>query len=79
MRFHVERAERFYAEADGLNAYLPPPGRAIYRVMFRTYRELLKEIVRSEFDVFVRRVRLPRWKKAAIFASAWPVKWGWSK
>ena len=79
MRFQVERAERFYAEADELNVYLSPSGRAIYRVMFRTYRGLLKEIVRSDFDVFARRVRVPQWKKAAIFASAWPVKWGWSK
>lgn len=79
MRFQVERAERYYAEADALNGFLPPSGRAIYRVMFRTYRDLLEEIVRGDFEVFARRVRVPRWKKAAIFASAWPVKWGWFK
>jgi phytoene synthase len=77
MRFQVDRAERYYRTAEGLNDYLPAAGRAIYRVMFRTYRRLLTEIVRSDFDVFARRVRVARWRKAAIFASAWPVKWGW--
>lgn len=79
MRFQVERADRYYDAAAALDAHLPASGRAIYRVMFRTYRELLKEIVRRDYDVFTRRVRVPKWKKAAIFASAWPVKWGWSR
>ncbi len=78
MQFQVERAKRYYAEAEGLNAFLPPSGRAIYRVMFRTYRGLLAEIEGRDFDVFTRRVRVPRWKKLVVFASAWPVKWGWA-
>lgn len=78
MRWQVERAEQYYAEADGLNAYLPPHGRAIYRVMFRTYRELLAEIKRRDGDVFSRRVKVSRLRKAKIFVSAWPVKWGWA-
>ncbi|QEL20113.1 phytoene/squalene synthase family protein [Limnoglobus roseus] len=77
LRLQIDRAKRYYAEAERLNEHLPPPGRAIFRVMFRTYRELLAEIERRDGDVFHRRVKVPRRKKAMIFASAWPVKWGW--
>ena len=57
-------------------AHRAPPGRAIHRVITRTYRGLLDEIEKRNYDVFSRRVRLPRWRKAAILAGAWPVKWG---
>lgn len=79
MRFQADRAKRYYAEAERLDEFLPREGRAIYRVMFRTYRELLDAIERREFDVFGGRVSVPKWRKIAIFSSAWPVKWGWTR
>jgi phytoene synthase len=76
MRFQVERAREFYTKSDPLNGMLTPAGRAIFRVMSRTYRGLLDEIEWRDFDVFTQRVRLPHWRKAAIFVGAWPVRWG---
>lgn len=77
MRFQVERVEDYYRTAWDLNLFLPVQGRAIYHVMYRTYRGLLSAIVRNDYDVLTRRIRLPKWSKAAIFASAWPIRWGW--
>jgi phytoene synthase len=71
MRFQAARARGYYAEGDRLLPLLPPPGRAIFRAMSGTYRGLLDEIERRDFDVFARRVRLPGWRKAAAFARAW--------
>ena len=77
MRFQVARARRYYAAADRLNRFLTADGRAIYGLMCGTYHGLLDEIERRGFDVFAARVALPRWRKAAAFAAAWPVRWGW--
>jgi phytoene synthase len=76
MRFQAGRAREYYAKAEPLDGLLTPAGRAIFRVMSRTYLGLLGEIERRDFDVFARRVRLPRWRKAAIVLAAWPVRWG---
>ena len=40
------------------------------------YRALLNEIERRRYDVFSRRVRVSRARKAMIFAGAWPARWG---
>jgi len=77
MRFQAERARAYYRTADGLNRALTAEGRAIYGLMCASYRGLLDEIERRGFDVFAGRVRLPRWRKAAALAAAWPVRWGW--
>lgn len=78
MRFQADRAQAFYRESEPLADLLTPAGRAIFRVMAGTYRALLDEIVRRDFDVFSRRVRVGRWRKAAVFLGAWPVRWGWA-
>jgi phytoene synthase len=77
MRFQVERASDFYRRGEPLDRLLSPEGRAVFRVMAGTYRGLLGAIEANNFDVFTRRVRLPRWRKGLIWLSAWPVKWGW--
>lgn len=77
MRFQIARARGHYRRAETLGRLLAPEGRAIFGVMCRTYRGLLDEIERRDFDVFSRRVRLPAWRKGWVFLSAWPVKWGW--
>ena len=77
MRFQVARARGNYRAAAGLDRVLTADGRAIFGVMSGTYRALLDEIERRDYDVFTRRVKAPKWRKAAAFAAAWPVKWGW--
>lgn len=76
MRFEVGRAREYYARGERLERLLTADGRAIFRVMCGTYRALLGEIERRGFDVFTRRVRTPKWRKAGVFLAAWPVKWG---
>ena len=60
MRFEVERAAAYYRDAEPLAPLLRPAGRAVFLTMMRTYRGLLDEIVRRDYDVFSSRVRLSR-------------------
>jgi phytoene synthase len=76
MRFQVARARGYYEAARPLSALLPPAGRAVFGVMARTYRGLLDQIERRDYDVFSRRVRLSRWRKAALVLRALPVRFG---
>jgi phytoene synthase len=77
MRFEVGRARGYYDAAGGLIPLLPPPGRAVFQVILRTYRGLLDEIERRGYDVFRGRVSLSRWRKLALVLQAMPVRWGW--
>jgi phytoene synthase len=76
MRFQVERAQRFYDAGWQLVPLLPPAGRAVFLVMARTYRGLLRAIERRRYDVFSSRVRLSSWRKALFVLQALPVRWG---
>jgi 15-cis-phytoene synthase len=76
MRFEAERARGYYEAARPLAGLLPPPGRAVFQVMSRTYRALLEAIVRRDYDVFSRRVRVSTWRKLWFVAGALPVRWG---
>jgi len=76
MRFEAERANRYYDAAAPLVPLLAPPGRAVFLVMLRTYRGLLDAIVRCQFDVFARRVRVSRWYKLWQVLKVLPVRWG---
>jgi phytoene synthase len=78
MRFQVQRARRFYESAWPLVPLLPPPGRAVFLVLARTYRALLGVMERRNYDVFSSRVRLSNWRKLAFVLSALPVRWGWA-
>ena len=60
MRYQVERAREFYRRAEALDRFLSADGRAIFRVMAGTYRALLDEIECRGYDVFTRRVQVPR-------------------
>ena len=79
MRFEVERARRYYDAAGPLVPLLPPPGRAVFLVMLRTYRGLLDAIARRNYDVFHGRVRVSRWFKLWQVFKVLPVRWGWSR
>jgi phytoene synthase len=77
MRLQVARARHYYNSAERLTPHLGPPGRAVFQVMLRTYRSLLDEIERRDFDVFRKRVRLSSLRKARLVLQALPVRWGW--
>ncbi|MBY0231905.1 MAG: phytoene/squalene synthase family protein, partial [Gemmataceae bacterium] len=74
MAFQAARARREYEEAMPLARELPPPGRAVFLVMVRTYRALLERIAERGYDVFAGRVRVPGWRKLLLVASALPVR-----
>ena len=78
MRFQASRAREFYRKAEPLTGLLSAEGRAIYRVMGGTYRRLLEEIARRGFDVFAKRVRVPRWRKGLILLGGWAARLGWA-
>ena len=70
MRFEVERASAYYRDAEPLALLLRPAGRAVFATMMRTYRGLLNEIMRRDYDVFSSRVRLSRVHKLWLVARA---------
>ncbi|MBM4070932.1 MAG: squalene/phytoene synthase family protein [Planctomycetes bacterium] len=76
MRFQVERARDFYRQARPLATLLPPPGRAVFLVLSRTYAALLDAIEQRDYDVFSSRVSVSRWKKLFYVVRALPVRWG---
>ncbi len=78
MRFEVDRARGFYEAAGPLTGLLPPPGRAVFWVMARTYRGLLDAIERRDYDVFSHRVRVSPWRKLSFLVRALPLRWGWA-
>lgn len=78
MRFQVARARSYYDAASPLAGMLRPAGRAVFQVMARTYRGLLDEIERCDFDVLRHRARLGRLRKLGLLLAAFPVRWGWA-
>jgi phytoene synthase len=76
MRFQVARARGYYRAGAALAPLLTADGRAIFHVMCGAYSRLLDEIEHLGYDVFTRRVRVPKWRKAAVCAAGWLVKWG---
>ena len=77
MRFQVERARHYYDAARPLSGLLPAPGRAVFQVMFRTYRGLLDAIQERDYDVFSSRVTLSTWRKLGLVVQAVPTRLGW--
>lgn len=63
MKFQAGRARTYYSRAERLFEYLDPDGRRILRAMIDIYRGLLDEIERRQYDVFSKRISLPKWKK----------------
>lgn len=76
MAFQVSRARDYYKHGEALLPLLTREGRAIFRVMHGVYRRLLDEIERRDYDVFTARVRVPKWRKAAVCAGGYFTKWG---
>lgn len=63
MRFQTHRARQYYEKSEQLFEYLEPAGKPILRAMIDIYSGLLGRIEQNDFDVFTRRVSLPKWKK----------------
>ncbi|MFO0807054.1 MAG: phytoene/squalene synthase family protein [Gemmataceae bacterium] len=78
MQFQTERARKYYAQAEPLTSFLKPSGAAVFQTILRTYRSLLDEIVRRQYDVFSSRVRLSRWRRAILAIQALSLRWGLS-
>jgi phytoene synthase len=76
MRFEVQRARAYYDSGWRLVPRLAPAGQAVYLMMARTYRGLLGEIEKRDYDVFRGRVRVPKWKKALFALMALPARFG---
>jgi phytoene synthase len=71
MRFECERARSYYAKAA---AALPPIDRRSLlaaEIMGAIYFEILRRIERSGYDVFTRRIRVPRPHRAVIAMRLW--------
>ncbi len=78
MRFEIQRAEQFYADAAELDRWLHADCRRAFTAMLSTYRELLAEIKRRDGDVWTSRVRLAGWRKRGSrpgACSRLPVRW----
>ncbi|MCI0741872.1 MAG: squalene/phytoene synthase family protein [Gemmataceae bacterium] len=77
MRFEVERARGYYDAAWPLVPLLSREGRAIFLLMAKSYRGLLEEIEKRDYDVFSARITLGRWKKWRFALEALPARLGW--
>jgi phytoene synthase len=77
MAFQVDRAKNYYQLAHRLNAYLPPSGRAVFRIMMQIYREILEQIENRGYDVFSQRISIRSRRKISLLLLAFPTRWGW--
>ena len=71
MRFECERARFYYTKAA---ATLPPADRRSLlaaEIMGAIYFEILRRIERAGYDVFSRRIRVPRPHRAVIALRLW--------
>lgn len=70
MRFEIDRCRALYRSADEGIAMLPPASARCVGAARVLYSEILDGIEAADYDVFSRRVRVPRRRKAAIAARA---------
>ncbi len=59
------RADDWYRQAAPLDSMLSPDGQRVFRTMYGVYRELFRAIERAGPEVFVSRVKSPRWRRLA--------------
>ena len=69
--FQADRARRYYDLAAPLAGWVNPVGRPVLATITGIYRALLDEIVRQDYDVLKKRIRIPAWRKATITCLAW--------
>jgi phytoene synthase len=68
IRYELERTRQYYASADAGIAYLPATSARCIRAARRLYSEILDRVEAADYDVFTRRARVPRWRKALVVA-----------
>ena len=68
MEMEIDRTEQFYREAAELPRWLHEDGHRIFGLMMETYHALLLAVRRHPADVFLRRIRVSRWKKLWLAA-----------
>jgi phytoene synthase len=66
LTYEAQRAYHFYDDAGRLESLVASSGRPVLRTIVGTYRALLDEIARRDYNVFDGRVSLPNWRKTAI-------------
>ncbi|MGL6076898.1 MAG: phytoene/squalene synthase family protein [Fimbriiglobus sp.] len=76
MQFQADRARQFYSQSQALVPLLSHDGRAIFGAMSMMYAGLLQRVVDQDYDVFTRRPRLSKLRKARILFQAWRRKRG---
>ena len=76
LAFEAARAYEYYDTARDLVPLVDPVGRPVLMTIMGTYRALLDEIARRDYNVLTARVSIPAWKKAAIAVKALPHRFG---
>ena len=66
----MRRARQHYARAAAGVLMLPPSSQRCIRAAFRLYGGILDEVVRADYDVFVRRATVPRRRRLAVAAAS---------
>jgi len=71
LAFQAGRARDYYARADAALPRADARRLVAARIMSAIYRGILTRIVRSDYDVFSRVIRVPRPQRALIAAAVW--------
>jgi phytoene synthase len=71
MKHQADRAQAAYDHSAALLPLVDPGGRPILRVIRDIYGGLLREIVRRDYDVFRKKVRLPLRQKLSALVCGW--------
>ena len=71
LAFQADRAADFYNQAEPLPGLVDRASRPMLLALVGTYRELLREIRRRDYDVMSGRVSVSPWRKAAIVARSY--------
>jgi len=70
MSFEAQRARDYYDQSRPLLSLVAPRSRASLWALIEIYRRLLNRIERSNYDVLIKRIRVPTWEKLAILGTA---------
>jgi len=70
LSFEAKRAREYYDESRPLLSLVAPRSRASLWALIEIYRRLLGRIERSNYNVLVKRIRVPTWEKLSILAAA---------
>jgi len=70
MSFEAQRARDYYDQSRPLLSLVAARCRASLWALIEIYRRLLNRIERSNYDVLIKRIRVPTWEKLAILGTA---------